>query len=62
MYKSIETGAGDYAVIFDCDSPMLVDNGLTLDDAESLAQSMQTDLLNISFEELEATQGINLVL
>lgn len=51
MYKAIETGAGDYAVIFDCDNPMLLVNGLTLDEAETYAQSMQTDLFNESFKE-----------
>ncbi len=53
MYKSIETGNGDYAVIFDCDSPMLLENGLTLDEADSIAQSMQVDLDNVTLEEFQ---------
>ncbi len=53
MYKSIETGNGDYAVIFDCDFPMLLENGLTLDEADNIAQSMQVDLDNVTAEEFQ---------
>lgn len=52
MYKSIETGNGDYAVIFDCDFPMLIELGLDQNQAYSLAQSMQVDFNDIISDDI----------
>jgi len=68
MYKSIETGNGDYAVLWlsypekSWDKASLyqkvnfiLDTGLKPRQAKALAQSMQVDYDSVTLEELEAT-------
>lgn len=68
MYKAIETGNGDFAVMWlsypekSWDKASLyqkvsfiLDTGLSVSNAKALAQSMQVDYDSVTLEELEAT-------
>lgn len=56
MYKAIETGNGDSAVVYSQEGMSFVlDIGLRPRQAKALAQSMQVDYDSVTLEELEAT-------